>query len=578
MTRRCLRPLLIAVLLGQLTLSLTGCTDRKTDPVRSGWSRGLPVATTNLRDAPAAAWTSAGRWVAWTSTAGDRARLTLTRVSPGGDVVVVPLDLGQESARAPRLVAAPDGLILFFLGSAATGRGTLLVQRLSHDGIPVGPSARLGQQGEGVSAYCVASADRTTLVAWASRESGVRITALGEDPAVADPGRPVAQSGDSPTLAVDEEGAAHLAWIYEPALGRREVLYARISSDLSQIEGPWVLGVATGGLGAIFSPPILLLDADWIYAFLTIEYRSGPKAGTTETYAFAAPRQNPELVRPFVVALPDLTPEGHACCLEGAPFGSVSTALAGNTSVRTLGGDPKARQHAVLLASAKLPVGRRVEFQPVLVFLHGGEVSGWSPIASTPDSAIAGVVIQSPEGWHAVWLDMRATNEYRVLYATTAPSEARRINRFDASDLAYVVVTILSGLLAGLAAIPLFLLAAIPGLLLTAGHYVFGGEGDLRSFTGKLLLGLSASVYSMTKLMFTAGMVPSLPFAIWLPPALARLLATAAPILFLAGGVGAVAVYWRRSDQPGLLPAYGLFVGTDLILSLLLVGPALAGA
>jgi hypothetical protein len=55
-----------------------------------------------------------------------------------------------------------------------------------------------------------------------------------------------------------------------------------------------------------------------------------------------------------------------------------------------------------------------------------------------------------------------------------------------------------------------------------------------------------------------------------LGPAPVELGLTVAPIVL---GIGLMWVYWRRTDEPSLLAAYGLFAGIEIIISLFVTIP-----
>lgn len=561
-------------LLAGAALALGGCGPRRTDPVRSGWTRGLPLAVAEVVGTPSLAATPQARWAAWAERVGGGTRLVVAQVDPDTARVTqteVPVPAGEP--HAPRLVSFEGSLLLLYLG----GVGGLHAQPLGPDGSSrENPVSIVPPELEPTS-YDVLVTPAGLAVAWASEKAGVQVLRLDFTLRPAGPPRNLAPEGLSPVLALDEEGNLHAAWVTNPGLGRQDLRYARLSPDLAELTGPWTLGTCTGGLGAVFSSPALSLDEGWVYGMLSVDYRGGPQAGTLETHLLAARRGTPEDRRTSLLALPGASPEAFEAIADGLRFEPMGPDW-GNTYIRAWGGYSYVHSPALAMVSVKLPYGRRAELQPAVVLLSEGQVAGWNPIASTGGLSRYGTLARSPEGWHALWLDMYSTSEQQVLYAGTAPGEAMWLNRFEWGDLGHLLLTFFSGLLAGFAAIPMFLLAAVPGLLLVAGHYVLGGEGDLRLWSGKVLFIVAASAYGLSKMAFTEMLVPQFPFAAWMSPRLAHVLAGVAPWAFLAAALAAVTRYWKRSDEPALLFAYGLLVGVDLLLSVLLIGPALGGA
>lgn len=570
--RRLPVPGLLGLLAGA-AVALGGCGPRRTDPVRSGWTRGLPLAVVDVVDTPSLAATPQARWAAWTERAGGGTRLVVAQLDPDGAKVTrteVPVPAGES--HTPRLVSLEGTLLLLYLGG-----GGLHAQPLGPDGSPRGEPVSIVPPELEPTSYDVVATPAGLAVAWTSERAGVQVLRLDSALRPAGPPRDLAPEGLSPVLALDEAENLHVAWVTSPGLGRRDLRYAQLSPDLAELSGPWTLGTCTGGLGAVFSSPALSLDEGWVYGMLSVDYRGGPQAGTLETHLFAARRGNPEDRRISLLALPGAPPAAFEAVAHGLRFEPLGPDWV-NTYVRAWGGYSYVHSPALAMVSVKLPYGRKAELQPAVVLLSEGQVAGWSPIASTGGLSRYGTLARSPEGWHALWLDMYSKSEQQVLYASTAPGEARWLNRFEWGDLGHLLLTFFSGLLAGFAAIPMFLLAAVPGLLLVAGHYVLGGEGDLRSWSGKVLFIVAASAYGLLKVALTEMLVPQFPFAAWMTPRLAYLLARVAPWAFLAAALAAVRRYWKRSDEPALLFAYGLLVGVDLLPSLLLIGPALGGA
>ncbi|HEU68118.1 MAG TPA: hypothetical protein ENN53_02695 [Candidatus Acetothermia bacterium] len=489
-----------------------------------------------------------------------------------------PIALPVDYPHAPHLFSHGDELILFFLFRTGSGADCLGVQRLSGEGTLLGSLIPLSSEGEDVESYTVVKTEEGYVAAWESGGLELHLQAIPERLEPRPPPVSVASLGRAPALAVDRSGSVHAVWLVSPAPGIAEVYYSRMAPGDSAALAPRYLGKVTGGLGALFLNPALTLDHHWVYAVLSVDYRSGLQAGTVETHVFVVPLDGAAQVRKVSLYVPPLLPESFSNLGSGLLMAPVAEAPGPGTSVRAISGYPVEHDVGVIAVAAKLSSFRKEEFQPVLVFFQDGREVGWCPVAVTNGSPAAAELVQSASGWHIAWLDMHASGDYSVLYATTSPAERTVLDRFSSADLAYVILTVLSGLAAGLASIPLFLLAAVPGLVVIAGHYILGGEGDLRVGRSKVLLALGVVPYAVLKLMFISGLMARFPFEEWLAPSVARALSTALPVAFLGGGLLAAGLYWRRSPEPGLLPAYAVFVGVDILLSLVLVGASLAGA
>jgi hypothetical protein len=141
-----------------------------------------------------------------------------------------------------------------------------------------------------------------------------------------------------------------------------------------------------------------------------------------------------------------------------------------------------------------------------------------------------------------------------------------------------MVLIALSGIVSGIAFVPLFLMAAVPGLLLIVGHYVFGGLGNLNTWQMKTLLVVGLLPYAFLKVLLTAGVMPQVPFSQWMASELSQILTTGLPFAFLGVDALVLLVYLRHAQEPGLLPAWALFVGMDIALTVIVLGPLFGGA
>lgn len=569
---------LAAVLVGGLILGIAGCATRRTDPVCSGWSRGLPIATADVGDAPALAASAAARWVVWRDATEGEPGLMVGRIGSNGVLTRVgTIGIPAQYPHSPRLLLHEGEPILFLLFRTDAGINRLAVQRLSEEGRPVGELIPLSPEDHDVASYAVAQTPGGFVAVWGEGERGLYSQVIPRN--LQPNGFPelLAPMGRNPAVAQDRSGSIHAVWLVPPAPGVVELHYGVIASDGSTKGDSRCLGKVTGGLGALILSPALTVAQGWAYAALSVDYRGGLRAGMVETHIFAVPPEGAGEVRKLLVHVPPLLPESYADLGDGLRMDPVAPDPAPGTSVRAIGGYPRELDVGIIAVAAKLSSLRREEYQPALVFLRDGREVGWSPVAITNGSPVAVELTQSTCGWHVAWVDMHASRDYTVVYAATCPGERAVLDRFSAADFVHVLLTALSGLAAGLAALPLFILAGVPGLIVVAGHYILGGEGDLRGWGARTLLALGVVPYAGLKLLFLAMTVGEFPFAQWLSPGVAELMSILLPIMFLGAAAVAVGAYWRRSDDPGLLPAYVLFVLVDSGLSLLLVGPSLAG-
>ncbi|MCK4246645.1 hypothetical protein KAX14_05365, partial [Candidatus Bipolaricaulota bacterium] len=218
------------------------------------------------------------------------------------------------------------------------------------------------------------------------------------------------------------------------------------------------------------------------------------------------------------------------------------------------------------------------DIQPALVVFHEGNLMGWSPIAKTNGLSLFPQIRQSRDGWHALWLDMLGYGDYRACYASTALGERASLDRLVPADVLNMLLIALSGIVSSIAFVPLFLMAAVPGLFLIVGHYIFGGLGNLNTWRMKTLLVVGLLPYGFLKVLLTAGVMPQVPFSQWMPSGLSHTLTVGLPFAFLGVDTLVLLVYLWRAEEPGLLPSWALFIGMDIALTVIVLGPLFGGA
>jgi len=171
---------------------------------------------------------------------------------------------------------------------------------------------------------------------------------------------------------------------------------------------------------------------------------------------------------------------------------------------------------------------------------------------------------------------MLGYGEYRLYYAATPVGEREALDRVGWDDVVYFLGTAASGMVGGLALIPLFLIASVPGLALIFFHYLVGGEESLRYRWPKVLLTLGLLPYLILKIAL-AGVFGGVPFAQWLSQPTATAAGWVIPFIPALFGAAAVLIYVRRSTEPTVFPAWAAFVITDLMFTVIVLGPAFAG-
>lgn len=547
----------------------------RTPPVPGCFSRGVAVAELDQRETPAIlAWGDA-TWLVWSASEEKGLSPLLERVGPSGGLgepkaIVLPGDILY--AGAPQLVAAEGGPWLVFLAREAAGAPRwLYALPLGPEGEVLGPPLLLQpDSGAGIRSY--------SSLAW---EGGVWAAAEDEagdlwlfrvDAATAEVRTWHLGRGEAPVLAAGK--GLHLLWADAETGDLYKLMYSRLAGE--ELSLPVELRAFPLGTGTVPSPPALALGGGWVYAAAGFEYRGGELAGTAEVWICAFPRGNPQKRTSYSLRVPGVAPDEHPLAAAGlclAPLPPQATIRPTNLYLPR--GAPEAGGYALFTLGTKLYQRGSPQVQPAIVALEGGQPVAWALIAASRDFSYATVLVRSPRGWHAAWLDMLGYGEYRLYYAATPKGERAKLDRVGWDDMAYFLGTAASGIVGGLALIPLFLMASVPGLVLIFLHYVIGGEESLRYRWPKFLLALSLLPYLVLKLAL-AGMFGGMPFAQWLSQPVASAAARAIPFVPVLLAATALFLYIRRSAEPTVFPAWATFVVSDLLFTVIIVGPAFA--
>lgn len=543
----------------------------RTPPIPGGFSRGIALADTEQREVPCLLPDEGGTLLVWSEGSGGAIHLRATRVLPDGEVaspweVSVP---GTVYLGRPHLCRVEEGVWLIFLGRGDDSERSVFMAPLASEGELGTPLVLTGDVD--VRSFAVAADHGTVWLGvedWHGEEHLFRVMFPG----------PLVDTWDlgpgtgPPALAVSEQGV-HITWPREdPAYTLMYSVWAgdgpRPPVELFRFPLP---------TGAIPSPPAIGLQPGWVYVAVGFEFRGGEVAGSAEVRVVSFPAGSPHEVEQLSLRLPGGFPEEHSVEVDGLDLAPLPPQLAIRPTdlymPRGVGG---AGNLALFVMGARLYRRTSGQVQPVVVALDAGNPVAWTPIAASSDFTYFTELRRSQRGWHAAFLDMLGYGEYRLYYASTAPGERERLDRVGWDDWVHFLGTTASGMVGGLALIPLFIMASVPGLVLIFLHYLVGGEESLRFRWPKVLLVLGLLPYVILKIVL-ASTFGGVPFSDWLARPTAHLVGLILPFVpsFLA--VGALLVYVRRAVEPSLFPAWAVFVATDMAFTVLILGPAFAG-
>jgi len=552
---------------------------RRTPPIPGSWSRGIPVAEFSQRDECGLLPSPEGAWLAWSDRLDDKLALFLAAITPAGAVEAPRrLSLELDYRGRPQLVPSPAGPRVLFLARESPEAATrVFALALTREGNPIGEPLPLTPAGHDVKRFSASVTEGELWLAWEEREGGIWLASV--DPASLAGAElwELDAAGGFPTLAVDEK-LVHVVWLVELSSALCALKYAAIEKNVGDTSFTVVeVGRFAGGTGALVFPPALSLETGWVYALGGFEYRGGEKAGTSEVWVVSFPVRDPDALHTYSLSIPGAFPVECSEVIEGIEMSALGPwQRIRPTNLFMPRGVPGVRGHALVTLGAKLFSRNSESVQPVVVAFDEGEPVAWAPLAETRDFTYLVVIRQSDRGWHGAWLDMLGYGAYRLYYGTTAEAEKAALNRVGMDDVLHFLALAASGIVGGLAFIPLFLIAAVPGLVLLFVHYVFGGEESLRYRWPKTLLVLSLAPYLLLKILLASGF-GGVPLARWMPQATAHLVGQVLPFVPSALAAVAILVYARRAGEPTLFPAWGTFIVVDILFTVLIVGPVFAG-
>jgi len=140
--------------------------------------------------------------------------------------------------------------------------------------------------------------------------------------------------------------------------------------------------------------------------------------------------------------------------------------------------------------------------------------------------------------------------------------------------VATAVLDFLWGVVQAAGFLPIAVVWLMPSLIVLAIYAVMHPDADLTQRGTRLMLVLAGVLYEATKIVIRPAWLTQFPVPSWVSPALTDRVILLAP-LAIAGLSGLLTALWaRRRDYASLFPAYFVFAGCDVMLTLLVYVPA----
>ncbi len=562
---------------------LTGCaveSDRSDKPSED-WSRGLLLGQTALKQATAMEVDASGRvhlvWCEITSDGADA--LHYARLEDGAIMLDRSLAIELPNPRRPQLLLDGDGALNLVWLSRSQDIERLYQTILDESGEHTEPLL-VSREGEDVGkfeAYLSPAGELALL--WSGRQAD---ESVGISYQVLDDGAPPVElinGGIDPAVMVDRLGTVHMAWTVQLGPTARDVYYATLAGSEVATSERYRVSAFEFAESAAYWGPVVAADTDNVYVIWSVQNMGG---GLTPTAAFAfyvnfEPGQA-AFSHPRPLSLPSESRPEYAA--HSGPYGYTTLAPLSAGSGSDFANAPatvkQQESELPVVLSAVVESTAESSIQLAMAVLDGGRAVGYELASKTPGaSVVSSLVADSDLNLHLAWLDTAGFRQYDVYYATTAPAARSWLDRVSSEDLVIRVADTAWGIASGIGLAPIAAVWNFPPLIWVVLFYVVSGQEYLERRGARFGLAVAIVVYIGSKFLFMSGLAAGTPFLYRVPVGLASALVLGLPVVILALGLGALALYVRRSESPALFKAYLVFALTDGILTLVLYAPGL---
>ncbi len=591
-TRSLRRAALLLAILALAAVTLAACqpTETLTERVVQGdWSRGIQVGTASQNDgAPLAVSSIDGAirvfWVAAPAAGESSQPIYVAHLDASGRLLAsgpLPFDTLRPSRLS--LETAPSGTILLFWLDAASGRNGLWCAPVAPDGATGAPAALVGAA-TGVQAFATAPDPSGGVhVVWSADEAsgrGLSYLHVDESGVTDAASAALGVAGLVPSMRADADGLLHIAWSDQPDFGLRDILYATLdpaSGTLSEVTRLASLPLPTG---QVLRDPTVGLTQDGVTVFWAIERRGGGLVppSSESRYVFIPGGRASEATAPTeVIVPPTREPAVVAVGSQYALSRLAPVAADDENSEFVYYAAPLSTpgDELAVAVSAQL-VGRTQSNQQIVLTLwSGGHMTGYQVVAQSPGTSIRpALAADSANNLYVSWIDTAGFGAYDVYVAGTSDAMRATLDRWRLYDVGVAILNALWGIVQAAGFLPMAVMWIAPALIVLAIYAVLQPEGDLARRGPRIMLIVAGLLYQATKVLFRPTWLSDFPVPGWVDPALADRVVLLAP-LGIAVLAGLLTALWvRRRAYPSLFPTFAVFVGCDVLLTLLLYVPA----
>ncbi len=215
-------------------------------------------------------------------------------------------------------------------------------------------------------------------------------------------------------------------------------------------------------------------------------------------------------------------------------------------------------------------VARRSDVRMQVVVVPFDENGPGEPVAVTktrPSSVWPDLAVGADSTLRATWVEPLGNDMYWVVVASTAPEALDALGGFRLAEFLGGIAAFLFENLSLLGYAPYVLSwTVLPlGVVVVA---MFLNPSGVRGWKAAAWLGVAVTLQLVCKRIFAPQMLS-------FGPHLVEIALSVAPVVL---GIVLMWIYWRRAEEPLLLAAYGLFIGTDALFSVFVMMPRLLWA
>ncbi len=396
----------------------------------------------------------------------------------------------------------------------------------------------------------------------------------------------VDELGISPQLAFDPEGNLHVLWAQHP-MGETaiNILYLRKTQGDMHPFSATSVAQPKAGLSSLFIGPSLGMDADHIYAFWSIEVRTGLGAGTVEARYTTFPPQQPQNASPSEQLF---APFDYHLNYQPWPIESIH---AGQRDPLTPPLRGSLTQFSALRSS--LPetatiqrqlvkyTMRNKEYQTSILFFENGAPTSYQLLSFTAgDTRSPYLTLDRSNYLYASWLE-RGVEGFRIFFASTAPQIRSHYNQLSMEDYGAFLGQTLFGMLTGAILLPFAMMwMIVPIILLLVTFPLRRGGNDLQSPGNLISLGLALAGYWIVKVSMLAGLAEFIPFSPWIPVIpgwLGPILQIGVPLTILVLGLIIAWLTTYRRENYSLVLFMLVYLAVDATLTTAIYGPIFLG-